>query len=69
MSFPLALCPTLTPPSNGAVTWDGLTNGSTATYTCDTDYYMTGDNTRTCQNGVWSGQAPICIGIYKSYIE
>ena len=55
-----ALCPTLTPPSNGAVTWDGLTHGSTATYTCDTGYYMAGDNPRTCQNGVWSGQEPVC---------
>ena len=58
----LALCIELSNPDNGDVTWTGLTNGSTATYTCDSGYQLTGYHNRTCLNtGVWSGQEPICI--------
>ena len=63
ITFISALCQPLNPPSNGAVTWDGLTKGSTANYTCDSGYYVTGDNTRTCQNGRWTGQPPVCTGM------
>ena len=44
------------------MTWNSLTTNSTATYTCESGYQLTGDQTRTCQNsGLWSGQAPRCI--------
>ena len=57
----VGMCSELSSPVNGEVTWTGLTTGSTATYTCDSDYQLTGDQTRTCLNtGVWSGQEPTC---------
>ena len=64
----IEMCPTLIDPSNGTVTWDGLTSGSTATYTCDSGYYITGDRVRTCQNGGWTGQAPVCTRMIVIYI-
>ncbi len=37
------------------------TFGSTATYTCNTGYMLTGDTTRTCgAGGQWSSSAPTC---------
>ena len=55
----------LTAPDNGRVTWNGITNGSTATYTCDKGYELIGDRTRTCLNtGEWSGQEPNCTGTH-----
>ena len=55
------LCSELYSPVNGEVTWTGLTSGSTATYTCDSDYQLIGDQIRTCLNtGVWSGRKPTC---------
>ena len=51
----------LSSPANGRVAVTGLTSGSTATYTCNTGYQLTGLQTRTClSNGIWSGQAPTC---------
>ena len=55
------VCSELFSPTNGKVTWTGLTNGSTATYTCGSGYQLIGVETRTClSSGVWSGQEPIC---------
>ena len=57
----IALCPTLTDPANGIVTWTGLTPGSTATYTCDVGFELNGVETRTCQSdGTWSDDPPTC---------
>ena len=61
IALSVGMCSELSSPVNGEVTWTGLTTGSTATYTCDSDYQLTGDQTRTCRNtGVWSGQKPTC---------
>ena len=61
----LELCSELTDPDNGKVNLTGLTNGSTATYTCDNGYKLSRNQTRTCLNtGVWSGQKPICFGMF-----
>ena len=58
---PVGMCSELSSPVNGEVTWTGLTTGSTATYTCDSDYQLIGNQTRTCQNtGVWSGRNSTC---------
>ena len=66
----LALCIELSNPDNGNVTWTGLTNGSTATYTCDSGYQLTGDQIRTCSStGVWSGQEPSCTSIKSAYVS
>ena len=60
-----ALCPELTDPENGQVTWTGLTPGSTATYSCDDGYALDGAQNRTCQdNDTWTSQPPSCIGTY-----
>jgi CUB/sushi domain-containing protein len=45
----------------GSVSVTGTTYGSTATYTCNLGYSMTGAKTRTCQaDGTWSGITPAC---------
>ena len=57
----VALCPILTDPANGMVTWTGLTPGSTATYTCDEGFELNGVQNRTCQSdGAWSDVPPTC---------
>ena len=55
-------CHGLTNPANGQVSHTaGTTFGQKATYTCNTDYNLVGDSTRTCQaTGAWSGSAPTC---------
>ena len=55
-----ALCSELSHPANGGVTWTGRTSGSTAIYFCDSGYQLTGDQTRACNNGIWSGEEPTC---------
>ncbi len=51
-------------PTNGNVELTGVTEGSTATYTCENGFDLTGgDDFRICQpDGQWSGQEPICEG-------
>ena len=62
----VGMCSELSSPVNGEVTWTGLTSGSTATYTCDSDYQLIGDQIRTCLNtGVWSGRKPTCTCMRK----
>ena len=55
----------LSNPMNGMVTFDSVTLGSVATYTCDQpSYRLVGSSTRICErngaNAVWSGQEPTC---------
>ena len=59
-------CDSLTDPANGRVDpTPGTTLGHTAIYSCNADYNLVGDSTRTCQRiGQWSGSAPACQGIY-----
>ena len=41
----------------------GTIVNSTATYSCNTGYTLTGDDMRTCmETGLWSGSEPICTG-------
>ena len=64
------LCSELSSPTNGQVTWTGLTSGSTATYTCDSGYHLIGDQNRTClSSGVWSGQEPTCESMHLLYTQ
>ncbi|XP_064386119.1 sushi, von Willebrand factor type A, EGF and pentraxin domain-containing protein 1-like isoform X4 [Halichondria panicea] len=54
-------CGSLDDPINGRVTTTGTTLSNIATYTCNTGYTRSGDQTRTCQaNGDWSGSEPVC---------
>ncbi len=57
------VCLSLTPPTNGVISYSDTTlgNGTVATYICTTGYTLIGDTTRTCgSDGMWSGFAPTC---------
>ncbi len=60
----IVFCDQLFDPANGNVDLTGVTEGSTATYTCDQRFEIIfGDKLRTCQSdGQWSGDEPICEG-------
>ena len=61
------VCSTLSAPSNGRVDQRGNQPGDTATYSCNTNYELSGARTRICQNdGSWSGRAPTCTRIVCS---
>ena len=62
-------CGTLNNPTNGQVSHTGRTTfRQTATYSCDTGYYLVGDSNRTCQaTGVWSGSEPTCRYVGGSF--
>ena len=61
------ICPDLTIPANGALVYSDTTipraDGSTATYSCDTGYQVTGLMVRMCSVSGWStGDDPVCTG-------
>ena len=67
--FSPAICNDLTTPTNGngmiaynMGTMDARPLNTVATYTlsCDTGYMLTGDITRTCVYGTWSGSDSTC---------
>jgi len=54
-------CPALKDPSNGSVSASPTTRGSTAVYSCNTGFNLSGSKTSTCQaDGTWSVAAPTC---------
>ncbi len=59
------VCPTLTDPVNGHITFgsDSVTSDLTAVYACDPGYGLSlGDSVRTCTGSVWDGVQPVCEG-------
>ncbi len=66
--FCAVICPDLSI-SNGAVLYSDLTIrfprpvGSTATYTCDTGYLISGTASTMCTVSGWSGTPPSCLGL------
>ena len=45
------------------------TEGSVANYTCNDNYELIGNESRTCMDdGMWSGQEPTCIRMYEECI-
>ena len=47
---------------NGMLCYTGLTPGSTATYSCDKGYELSGSGPLACQaNGLWNGTGPTCM--------
>lgn len=56
------LCPPLDDPTNGNVDVPSREVGSTATYSCNPGYELSGLETRSCQgDGDWFGFAPQCV--------
>ena len=59
-------CGTLAAPQNGKVTLTTATFMSTANYSCNSGYTLSGNETRTCEaTGTWSGITPTCDRKYK----
>ena len=64
--FPDIDCGALDNPVNGEVSVSSTIFNSTATYSCNAGYNMTGNYVRTClESGLWSGSEPICTGKIK----
>ncbi len=63
-------CDVLTDPANGQVNISsGTIFGSTATYSCNNGYTLSGSVSRTCgASGFWSGSEPTCEGIARPII-
>ena len=46
--------------TSGTKYWD------TATYSCISGYSLIGESSQTClDTGVWSGKAPVCVGMFN----
>ena len=58
-------CHALTAPANGSVSAPTTTFGSTATYSCNTNFIISGTvATRTCQSsGTWTATIPTCVDV------
>lgn len=57
----IRLCSNLEHIDNGRVDYPNRRPGTTATYTCNPDFHISGTRTRTCgDNGEWSGEEPTC---------
>ena len=55
-------CASLPALENGNVGVSNRTVGSVAMYSCDSGFLISGNPQRNCQaDGLWSGQAPLCI--------
>ena len=60
-------CGAISAPTNGGMTGSGDAIGSTRTFTCNSDYKLTGEITVRCEaagNGAaWSASPPTCQGL------
>eukprot|EP00731_Ephydatia_muelleri_P030228 Em0021g751a len=57
-------CGQLQAPLNGNVVTSGTSFGNSATYTCNTGYYLVGQATRMCGlNGQWTNAVPFCQAV------
>ena len=55
------LCSSPHPLTNGRMFVTGNIEGHTVTYTCNPQYALLGNSSRTCQeDGQWSGTHPAC---------
>ena len=62
-------CPPLISLNNGVITYNPPDSpegeNTVATYSCNVDYMLIGESTRTCQSDrTWSSIAPYCAGEY-----
>ena len=66
MYFTIVICLSLSNPNNGIINCslgdDRVPSyEDTCSFTCNTGYELTGNNTRTCQsNGSWNGSDAVC---------
>ena len=61
----LGQCQSLEESANSNITY--LEGRTMATYICDRGYGIEeGDGIRTCDGTKWSGEAPICSGLFKT---
>ena len=64
-------CSSLGSLSNGGIAYSPDTTslfniGTTATYSCNTGYYLDGNSARTCTGScTWDGSTPRCLGKHK----
>jgi hypothetical protein len=60
-------CPPLAAPTGGLVSVPSVVYQSSAKYSCDTGYSLSGNTTRTCEaDGSWTGTVPTCSPIQVS---
>ena len=60
------VCAILPNPSNGVLQYNDtvLIETTQVMYSCEVNYTLSGDSTRTCGSvGTWGGSAPTCQGI------
>ena len=66
MYFTIVICSSLSNPNNGIINCslgdDRVPSyEDTCSFTCNTGYELTGNDTRTCQsNGSWNGSDAVC---------
>ena len=62
-------CGGLASPANGEVATSTTTFGSTATYSCNNGYILSGSATRNCQaDAMWSSTEPTCTRKYAMIV-
>ena len=49
-------------PANGYITGDDFRHGNSVAFRCHKDFFLKGDKTISCQNGIWSADRPSCEG-------
>ncbi|KAK3090083.1 hypothetical protein FSP39_009008 [Pinctada imbricata] len=61
-------CQIPSPPTNGKVNFADTDAGTTASYVCNTGYFLTGRNSRVCLiTGDWEGYPPNCLPVDCGY--
>ncbi|XP_070546029.1 C4b-binding protein-like [Ptychodera flava] len=48
-------------PKDGSKEGEDLSDGSEVTFSCNEGYTLVGEDTLTCNNGVWDNDEPTCI--------
>jgi len=66
----LGNCPPLSSPANGNVLIGGQFSGATATFSCNTNFFLEGSTTLTCSNmNNWTPNPPICTEVLCGALE
>ena len=66
----VARCPSLAAVEDGTLVMPDTIPGTTATFSCNDGFVMSGSTSVVCQNdGSWNGSAPTCRGDYNITIH